>query len=119
VRALEETYEHRFPVDYARLELDFVAPLLPRPDWLKELGVDEEAHWRLVGTLGNITWVLKQKPPALRVVERRADLARLTRSNLELVRDYTHIEHWTATEIEQRSARLAVKAIAIWPGPTR
>jgi len=105
-------------VTYERFELDFIVPLLPRPEWLAELGADEEGHWRLVGTLGNLTWALKGKYPSLHVEQRKKELA-LARQGMELPKTFPTAQRWTAAEIEDRSQRLADIAISIWPGPRR
>jgi hypothetical protein len=118
LRSIEDTFQHRFTVQYERFELDFLAPLLPRAEWLTEVGVDEDGYWRLVSTLGNMTWALKGKYPSLRVEQRKKELA-LARQGVELPKTFPPGEHWTAAGIEDRSRRLADIAITIWPGPRR
>jgi hypothetical protein len=113
--ALEDSFEHRAPVRYDQLDLQLITPLLPRPDWLAELGVDEEQYWKSIGTLGNFTWVPRGRAPDLGVGERRRELLRMTRYGLELVKDFAGVERWTADAIEQRSRRLAARAVVVWP----
>jgi hypothetical protein len=115
VEALEDSYDHRAPVRYEQLELQLITPLLPRPDWLAELGVTEEQYWKSVGTLGNFTWVPRGRAPDLGVAERKKELLRMTRYGLELVKDFASIERWTAEAIEERSRRLADRAVTVWP----
>jgi len=64
LEALEDSFAHHAPVRYEQLDLQLITPLLPRPDWLLELGVTEDQYWKLIGTLGNFTWVpaLNQPP---------------------------------------------------------
>jgi hypothetical protein len=107
------------PIRYDQIELQLITPLLPRSDWLAELGVSEDQYWKAIGTLGNLTWVPKGRMPDLGVAERKKELSRMTRQGLELVRDFAQIERWSAAEIEARSQRLAERALAVWPGPTR
>ncbi|MBV8087182.1 MAG: DUF262 domain-containing protein, partial [Chloroflexi bacterium] len=118
VRSIEDTFQHRFTPQYERFELDFLAPLLPRPEWLAELGVDEDGYWRVVSTLGNMTWALKGKYPSLRVEQRKKELA-LARQGVELPKTFPGGERWAAADIQDRSRRLADIAITIWPGPRR
>ncbi|MCA1646644.1 MAG: DUF262 domain-containing protein [Chloroflexi bacterium] len=119
LEALEATFEHRAAVRYEQLDLQLITPLLPRADWLAEVGVTEDQYWKLIGTLGNFTWVPRGRAPDLGVAERKKELLRMTRYGLELVKDFAQIERWTAAEIENRSRRLAARAIQIWPGPRR
>jgi len=120
LQALESSYEHRGPVQFQQLELQLITPLLPREDWLREVGVNEAQYWSTVGTLGNFTWVPRGRAPDLGVAERKKELVRMTRYGLELSKDFAaHAERWTAEAIEQRSRRLAERAITIWPAPRR
>jgi Protein of unknown function DUF262 len=117
--ALEDSYPHTRPMTYDQLELQLITPLLPREDWLNELGVSERDYWSIVGTLGNFTWVPRGRAPDLGVAERKKELLRMTRYELELVRDFASIERWTVAEIEARSKRLGERAVSVWPGPLR
>ncbi|HEX8966861.1 MAG TPA: DUF262 domain-containing protein [Chloroflexota bacterium] len=115
MEALEDSYEHRAPVRFEQLDLQLITPLLPRADWLAEVGVGEEQYWKIIGTLGNFTWVPRGRAPDLGVAERKKELLRMTRYGLELVRDFARVERWTAEEIESRSRRLAERAVRVWP----
>ncbi len=119
LEALEDSFAHATPVRYEQLDLQLITPLLPRSDWLVELGVSEDQYWKLIGTLGNFTWVPRGRAPDLGVAERKKELLRMTRYGLELVKDFATIPRWTAEEIENRAHRLAARAIQIWPPPRR
>jgi uncharacterized protein with ParB-like and HNH nuclease domain len=119
LEALEESFSRTTPVRFEQLDLQMITPLLPRSDWLAELGVTEDQYWKVIGTLGNFTWVPRGRAPDLGVAERRKELLRMTRYGLELVKDFSQISRWTAEEIENRSRRLAERAVAVWPGPRR
>jgi hypothetical protein len=113
--ALEDSYEHRSPVRYEQLDLQLITPLLPRSDWIAEVGVSEEQYWKIIATLGNFTWVPRGRAPDLGVAERKRELVRMTRYGLELSKDFAKVDRWTAEAIEQRSQRLAERAIQVWP----
>jgi hypothetical protein len=113
--ALEDSFEHRAAVRYDQLDLQLITPLLPRADWLAELGVGEEQYWKSISTLGNFTWVPRGRAPDLGVAERKKELLRMTRYGLELVKDFASVERWTADAIEERSRRLADRAVTVWP----
>jgi uncharacterized protein with ParB-like and HNH nuclease domain len=119
LEALEDSFAHRAPVRYEQLDLQLITPLLPRSDWLRELGVTEDQYWKLIGTLGNFTWVPRGRAPDLGVAERKKELLRMTRYGLELVKDFATISRWTGEEIENRARRLAARAIEVWPPPRR
>ena len=113
--ALEDSYEHRTQTRYDQLDLQMITPLLPRADWLAEVGVSEDQYWKIIGTLGNFTWVPRGRAPDLGIAERKKELVRMTRYGLELVKDFASVERWTADAIEERSRRLAERAIKVWP----
>jgi len=119
LQALEDSFDHRMPIRYDQIELQLITPLLPRTDWLDEVGVGEDQYWKVIGTLGNLTWVPKGRMPDLGVAERKKELLKMTRYGLELVRDFSSVERWSAQEIEARSQRLADRAVIVWPGPRR
>ncbi|HEY0582481.1 MAG TPA: DUF262 domain-containing protein, partial [Chloroflexota bacterium] len=119
LEALEDSFAHRTAVRYDQLDLQLITPLLPRPEWLAELGVSEDQYWKVIGTLGNFTWVPRGRAPDLGVPERKKELLKMTRYGLDLVRDFAQVPRWTADEIENRSRRLAERATTVWPGPRR
>jgi hypothetical protein len=119
LQALEDSYQHRVPIRYEQFELQLITPLLPRSDWLAEVGVSEDQYWKVIGTLGNLTWVPRGRMPDLAVAERKKELVKMTRYGFELVRDFAQVERWSAEEIEARSKRMAERAVEIWPGPRR
>jgi hypothetical protein len=118
MEALEDSFAAR-PVRYEQLDLQLITPLLPRPEWLAELDVTEDQYWKVIGTLGNFTWVPRGRAPDLGVAERKKELLRMTRYGLELVKDFAQTPRWTAGEIENRSRRLAERAVQVWPAPRR
>jgi hypothetical protein len=115
MEGLEDSFDHRTPVRFEQLELQLITPLLPRSDWLAEVGVGEDQYWKIIGTLGNFTWMPRGQAPDLGVVERKKELLRMVRYGLELARDFAQIERWTAEQIEARSRRFAERAVQVWP----
>jgi hypothetical protein len=81
--------------------------------------VTEDQYWKVIGTVGNFTWMPRGRAPDLGVAERKKELLRMTRYGLELVKDFAQIHRWTAEEIENRSRRLAEHAVQVWPAPRR
>ncbi len=119
--ALEESYPRPMRFRLNDFDIELIAPLLPREEWLRELGGDENTHWSVVGTIGNLTWIERGQSSRvpLRVDERLQHLRRQARRCPSLARDVAYGEGWSAEAIRERSRNLAERAIAIWPGPRR
>jgi hypothetical protein len=119
--ALEESYERPMKFRLNDFDIELIAPLIPREEWLKELGGDEDLHWSVVGTIGNLTWIERGQSSRvpLRADERLQHLRRQARRCPSLARDVSYGEHWPAEAIRDRSRELAERAIQVWPGPRR
>jgi hypothetical protein len=119
--ALEESYPQPMRFRVNDFDVELIAPLLPREEWLRELGGDEDLHWSVVGTIGNLTWIERGQSSRvpLRVAERLQHLRRQARRCPALARDVNYREGWSAEAIRERSRQLAERAIAVWPGPRR
>jgi hypothetical protein len=119
--ALEETYPQPMRFRLHDFDIELIAPLLPREEWLRELGGDEDLHWSVVGTIGNLTWIERGQASRvpLRVAERLEYLRRHARRCPALARDVAYREGWSAEAIRERSRQLAERAITVWPGPRR
>ena len=119
--ALEEGYPRPMKFRLNDFDIELIAPLIPREEWLNELGGDEDLHWGVVGTIGNLTWIERGQSSRvpLRVAERLQHLRRQARRCPSLARDVSYGEHWSAESIRDRSRELAERAIQVWPGPRR
>jgi hypothetical protein len=119
--ALEESYPQPMRFRLNDFDTELISPLLPREEWLHELGGDEDLHWSVVGTIGNLTWIERGQSSRvpLRVAERLQHLRRQARRCPALARDVAYGEGWSAEAIRNRSRQLAERAIAVWPGPRR
>ncbi|MFN0072353.1 MAG: DUF262 domain-containing protein [Chloroflexota bacterium] len=119
--ALEDGYPNPTRIRLGDFDIELIAPLLPRDEWLQELDGDEDVHWSVVGTIGNLTWIERGQSSRvpLRVAERLQHLRRQARRCPALARDVPLNYHWTAAAIQERSRNLAECAIVVWPGPRR
>jgi hypothetical protein len=119
--ALEDSYPQPMRFRLNDYDVELIAPLLPREEWLRELGGDEDLHWSVVGTIGNLTWIERGQASRvpLRVDERLQHLRRHARRCPSLARDVNYREGWSAERIRERSRGLAERAITVWPGPRR
>jgi hypothetical protein len=120
--ALEDTFPRPTRAGVGDYDIELIAPLLPRDEWLRELGGNEELHWTVVGTIGNLTWVERGQSSRLPlpVDERLQFLHRQARRCPALAKDVQPLDgHWSAEAIRARSLNLADRAIQVWDGPRR
>lgn len=124
LRRLEDSYGSLEPVDYAKakLTIEHVLPQTATSEWLAELAAeatDDETpvdlHDQLVHTLGNLTLTAENSKLSNTPFQRKQDI--LKSSNLSMNKEIAGTEHWGADEIRARSARLAERAIDLWPSP--
>ncbi|MBI3966859.1 MAG: DUF262 domain-containing protein [Chloroflexi bacterium] len=125
--ALEESEQHKEPVDVAqllndnKLQIEHVMPQTlgdsPHGDaWRHMLGPEwDRVHSRLLHTLGNLTLTGYNQPLSNSSYEvKRQELAK---SHLELNRYFANSAIWEAEAIRRRGAHLAVRLAEIWPRP--
>jgi hypothetical protein len=119
--ALEDSYPQPLRFRLNDFDVELIAPLVPREEWLQVLGGDEDLHWSVVGTIGNLTWIERGQSSRvpLRVDERLQYLRRHSRRCPALARDVNYRQGWSAEAIRDRSRQLAERAIRVWPGPRR
>jgi len=117
LETLEESYGSKESVNLSKLNIEHVMPQALSEEWAAVLGDNAfEIHAETVHLLGNLTLTgynpeLSNKP----FPEKREKLAQ---SNVEMSKEIAQEVEWTITQIEERSRRLAERALEIWPGPT-
>ena len=125
LRRLEESYEHKEPVNWddTKVQIEHVLPQSPTPEWLDDLEPDVEPgetasdlHGRIVHRLGNLTVTgynpdLSNKPFA-----QKREL--LDKSHFSMSREVAEQESWGLSQIEARGQALAARAATVWPGPS-
>lgn len=113
---LETSYSHKEHVALSTLTIEHVMPQKLSPEWLTALGDEaKEVHGRLLHVIGNLTLTGYNPELSNSPYERKRLL--LQESNLEMNKEIAKEPQWTAREIEERSRRLAERALKIWPGP--
>jgi alkylated DNA nucleotide flippase Atl1 len=124
LRRLEESYGSSEPVDFAkaRLTVEHVLPQNPAHQWLDLLAEDtedgqspEELHAALVHTLGNLTLSADNAKLSNHPFRRKQEI--LDFSALRMNQEIAGRERWGKTEILDRAADLAARAVRLWPGP--
>jgi len=119
---LEESYGSKEVVDPKNLTIEHVLPqtLTDAVRRSFALGLPEGAdviyeHDRLVHTIGNLTLTGYNSELSNRPFDQKKTL--LADSGLRMNQEIAAHDVWGAAEIAKRSAELAEKIIALWPGP--
>ena len=113
---LEQSFDHKEPVDLAKATIEHVMPQTLTPEWESALGSSpEEVHARLLDTFGNLT--LTGYNPELGNIPFTEKKAKLQTTHIELNRWILDQEKWRGLEIVERAAELLLTANKIWPGP--
>lgn len=124
LRRLEESYGSPEPVDFARaqLSIEHVMPQRPTRQWHEVLSgqadpgeTGEELHARLLHTLGNLTLTAQNSKLSNHMFERKQGI--FDSSTLWMNKEIAEAESWGRPEIEARAARLAERALSLWPAP--
>ncbi|CAM5537654.1 hypothetical protein SBADM41S_05443 [Streptomyces badius] len=124
LRRLEESYGESEPVDYAkaRLTVEHVLPQNPAQQWFDLLAEEaedgqgpDELHALLVHTLGNLTLSGDNAKLSNHPFRRKQEI--LDSSALRMNQEIAGRERWGRAEILDRAARLADRAVRLWPGP--
>lgn len=111
---LEQSFEHKEPVDTSRLTIEHVMPQTLSAAWESQLGPDIDELFDVnLHRLGNLTLTgynseLSNAPYA----EKREKLAG---SHIELNRHFQTAPDWNFAAIEKRSNEMAERALKIWP----
>ena len=113
---LEESFDHKEPVDLTTATIEHVLPQAMTPEWESELGPDHQAiYTRYLNTIGNLT--LTGYNPELGNIPFAEKKAKLENTHIELNRWILQKEHWGEAEIKDRATELFSKAASNWPGP--
>jgi uncharacterized protein with ParB-like and HNH nuclease domain len=113
---LEESFEHKEPVDLATATIEHVLPQTLTPEWEAMLGADPEmTHARVVDTFGNLT--LTGYNPELGNIPFTEKKAKLQNTHIELNRWILEQSGWSEAEIIVRAQLLLDTAQALWVGP--
>lgn len=119
---LEVSYNNKEPVDPETLTIEHVLPQTLTAGWNAALQADLNAeenldvvYESLVHTLGNLT--LTGYNSELSNGEFAAKRTKLAASGVAMNQEIAQLDQWGRSEILGRAARLAERAISVWPGP--
>lgn len=111
--ALEESHQHKEPVDTTSATMEHVMPQTLSEQWKTALGSDyAEIHDRWLHTLGNLT--LTGYNPELGNATFDEKKQKLQNTHFELSRGLLLLDHWGPAEIEARGKKLADIAMKRW-----
>jgi len=111
--ALEESFEHKEPIDTTTATIEHIMPQTLSGEWETHLGANHAAiHGKWLDTLGNLSLTgynseLGNAPFS----EKRVKLAN---SHFELTRSILNKEKWTEIEIRERGEELAKRSLKRW-----
>ncbi|MEU4835998.1 DUF262 domain-containing protein [Streptosporangium sp. NPDC023615] len=124
LRRLEESFEAKEPVDFAKakLTIEHVMPQTPTKPWLDQLaeevtdeGSAEELHALLLHTLGNLTLTAENAKLSNHPFDRKQQI--LDNSALQMNRQIAETPQWGKEQILARADDLAARAVRLWPAP--
>jgi len=111
--ALEETYEHKEPVDTSTATMEHIMPQTLSEAWEAHLGPDHVAiHDKWLDTIGNLTLTGYNSELGNSPFEEKK--VKLQNTHFELSRSILLQASWGAAEIEARGVRLAELALHRW-----
>ncbi|MFM0141265.1 DUF262 domain-containing protein [Paraburkholderia sp. RL18-085-BIA-A] len=111
--ALEESHEHKEPVDTSTATIEHIMPQTLSAEWKRELGPDHETiHEKWLDTIGNLTLTGYNSELANSPFEEKK--AMLQNTHFELSRALLSEAKWGELEIEVRGKNLAERAVLRW-----
>jgi hypothetical protein len=111
---LEESYEHKEPVDPVSASIEHIMPQTLSVPWEEMLGSNAaEVHERWLHTLGNLT--LTGYNAELSNLPFEDKKGKLAHTHFELTRELLGEQRWAEDEIVARGQRLAQRALLRWP----
>lgn len=121
---LENSYHSKAPIDFftGAYTIEHIMPqaALKVPEWRAFLGEDpEEAFEKHVHTLGNLTLTAYNSELSDGTFEKKKERAEGGYNNdfLSISLELKEAQVWTPEQIEKRGARLAARAVEVWPVP--
>jgi len=114
LETLEQSYQHREPVDLASLTIEHVMPQTLTDEWRSHLGAEwQTTHELYLHTLGNLTLTGYNSPLSnSQFADKRQQFAK---SHVELNQYFKTVEQWRKEDILQRAAVLTEQALQCWP----
>ncbi|WP_396957074.1 HNH endonuclease family protein [Nitrosomonas sp.] len=111
--ALEESHQHKEPVDIDSATIEHVMPQTLSPEWKIALGIDcADLHDRWLDTLGNLTLTGYNSELGNDTFDEKK--VKLQNTHFELSRSLLNYSQWGAAEIEDRGRKLAGIALQRW-----
>lgn len=111
--ALEDSHEHKEPVDTAKATVEHIMPQTLSDAWKNELGSEHASiHERWVDTVGNLTLTGYNSELGNALFHEKK--AKLQNTHFELSRGLLAQNTWSAAEIRARGKSLASLALKRW-----
>ncbi len=111
--ALEESYEHKEPVDTESATIEHVMPQTLSDEWVKQLGPEYSTiHDQWLDTIGNLTLTGYNSELGNSSFDEKK--AKLQNTHYELSKSLLTNGSWGAAEMKERGQMLAQRAVDRW-----
>ena len=114
LETLEKKYGHKERVSSDNLTVEHIMPQTLTSWWQKHLGTDwQDTHELLLHTIGNLTLTAYNSELSNDTFSVKKE--RFAQSHLDLNAYFENCSDWMGEQIEERSDKLALSALSIWP----
>ena len=114
LETLEKKYGHKERVSSDNLTVEHIMPQTLTSWWQKHLGTDwQDTHELLLHTIGNLTLTAYNSELSNDTFSVKKE--RFAQSHLDLNAYFESCSDWMGEQIEERSDKLALSALSIWP----
>lgn len=104
------------PVDFSKLSIEHLIPQTGTQDWYNALNTDKETYDENIHRLGNLTLAARSDNSKMsnKVWEYKNKVLAST-NHLKINHEILQKEHWTLTEIEDRTKQLIAEIARLYP----
>ena len=111
-----ESENNPAPVDLSKLSIEHLMPQTATPDWYDALNTDKETYDENIHRLGNLTLAARSDNSKMsnKVWEYKNKVLAST-NHLKINHEILQKEHWTLTNIEDRTQQLIAEIARLYP----
>ena len=111
-----ESENNPAPVDLSKLSIEHLMPQAATPDWYDALNTDKETYDENIHRLGNLTLAARSDNSKMsnKVWEYKNKVLAST-NHLKINHEILQKEHWTLTNIEDRTQQLIAEIARLYP----
>ncbi len=102
-------YESKNPIDESTLTIEYILPLNPNEQWVKDFGDHWDSFTQRIGNMALVTQPLNDKLGQESFTQKQQLL-----KDSYAINDISDYEDWTSQEVESRQQRLAEISVNLW-----